>query len=65
MRIESICGPVEDVTITGSGNFLVIEIEGDAKRAVSILKNFFGKYFGGAEYDEELGYTYVGLDLAK
>ena len=43
--------------------FDTVEIEGNAAAAVSKIQNFFGAKFDGSEYDEELNYTYCGIEL--
>ena len=66
-KIGAIAGANVDVTVlTGrkqGGIYLTVEIEGNNTNAVAAIKNFFGVKFDGSEYDEELNYTYCGIEL--
>jgi len=66
-KIGAIAGVNVDVTVLSGrkqgGIYLTIEIEGNAIQAVKKIKEFFGAKFDGAEYDEELNYTYCGIEL--
>lgn len=66
-KVGAIAGTNVDVTVLSGrkagGVYLTIEIEGNAIDAVSKIRDFFGSKFDGSEYDEELNYTYVGIEL--
>lgn len=66
-KIGAIAGTTVDVTVLSGrkvgGIYLTIEIEGNAIGAVSKIRDFFGSKFDGSEYDQELDYTYVGIEL--
>lgn len=66
-KIAAIAGTEVDVTVLSGrkqgGIYLTIEIEGNAAGAVEKIRDFFGAKFDGAEFDEELNYTYVGIEL--
>ena len=66
-RIAQIAGTMVDVTVlTGrkqGGIYLTVEIEGNNAGAVAKIHEFFGAKFEAAEYDEELDYTYCGIEL--
>lgn len=66
-KIGAIAGVNVDVTVLAGrkqgGIYLTVEIEGNNTAAVSNIKNFFGVKFDGSEYDEELNYTYCGIEL--
>ena len=66
-KIGAIAGTTVDVTVLAGrkvgGIYLTVEIEGNATAAVSKIQNFFGAKFDGSEYDEELNYTYCGIEL--
>ena len=66
-KIGAIAGTTVDVTVLAGrkkgGIYLTVEIEGNNTDAVSKIKNFFGAKFDGSEYDQELEYTYVGIEL--
>ena len=66
-KIGAIAGTTVDVTVLAGrkvgGIYLTIEIEGNAIETVSKIRDFFGSKFDGSEYDEELDYTYVGIEL--
>lgn len=66
-KIGAIAGTNVDVTVLSGrkqgGIYLTVEIEGNNTKAVSMIKSFFGDKFDGAEYDEELDYTYCGIEL--
>ena len=66
-KIGAIAGTTVDVTVLSGrkkgGIYLTVEIEGNNTNAVSAIENFFGSKFDGSEYDEELNYTYCGIEL--
>lgn len=66
-KVGAIAGVNVDVTVLSGrkqgGIYITIEIEGNNTDAVSKIKNFFGEKFDASEYDEELNYTYVGIEL--
>lgn len=66
-KIGAIAGTNVDVTVLSGrkqgGIYLTVEIEGNNTKAVSMIQSFFGDKFDGAEYDEELDYTYCGIEL--
>lgn len=66
-KIGAIAGTTVDVTVLAGrkvgGIYLTIEIEGNAIETVSNIRDFFGSKFDGSEYDEELDYTYFGIEL--
>lgn len=66
-KIAAIAKTNVDVTVLSGlkkgGIYLTVEIEGNNTNAVENIKNFFGKMFDCSEYDSELNYTYVGLNL--
>jgi hypothetical protein len=66
-KIGAIAGTNVDVTVLSGrkkgGIYLTVEIEGNNTNAVSAIENFFGPKFDGSEYDEELNYTYCGIEL--
>lgn len=66
-KIGAIAGASVDVTVLAGhkkgGIYLTVEIEGNAIAAVSKIKDFFGAKFDCSEYDEELNYTYCGIEL--
>jgi len=66
-KIGAIAGTNVDVTVLAGrkvgGIYLTVEIEGNNTDAVSKIQNFFGKKFDGSEYDNELNYTYCGIEL--
>ena len=66
-KIGAIAGTAVDVTVLSGrkkgGIYLTVEIEGNAVEAVNKIKNFFGDKFDSSEYDEELNYTYCGIEL--
>jgi len=66
-KIGAIAGTMVDVTVLAGrkigGIYLTVEIEGNNTDAISKIKNFFGSKFDGSEYDEELNYTYCGIEL--
>jgi len=66
-KIGAIAGTMVDVTVLAGrkigGIYLTVEIEGNNTDAISKIKNFFGAKFDGSEYDEELNYTYCGIEL--
>ena len=68
-KIAQIAGTDVDVTVLSGrkqgGIYLTVEIAGNAISAVDKIKNFFGKMFDNSEYDEELDFTYIGIELEK
>lgn len=66
-KVGEIAGTTVDVTVLSGrkvgGIYLTIEIEGNNIAAVSKIRDFFGAKFDGSEYDEELNYTYCGIEL--
>lgn len=69
-KISAIAGCTVEVTVlsglkTKAGVYLTIEIEGKAADAVARIRDFFGAKFDEAIYDEELNYTYAGIDMEK
>ena len=66
-KIGAIAGTTVDVTVLAGrkvgGIYLTVEIEGNNTAAVSKIQDFFGAKFDGSEYDEELNYTYCGIEL--
>ena len=66
-KVGAIAGTTVDVTVLSGrkqgGIYITVEIEGNNTKAVENIKNFFGPKFDGSEYDEELGYTYIGIEL--
>lgn len=66
-KIGAIAGTTVDVTVLSGrkkgGIYLTVEIEGNNTTAVAAIKNFFGPKFDAAEYDNELDYTYCGIEL--
>lgn len=66
-KVGAIAGTTVDVTVLSGrkvgGIYLTIEIEGNNIEAVSKIRDFFGSKFDGSEYDSELDYTYIGIEL--
>lgn len=66
-KIGAIAGTIVDVTVLAGrkvgGIYLTVEIEGNNTYTVSKIKDFFGKKFDTCEYDQELDYTYCGIEL--